>query len=205
MYSIKYIDSINQGLSHSIFRMNQTDVLGDDFFDELVSLSKEVKKNKGRFFFFGNGASAAFSNHMALDWSKNGGILALCLSDSAMLTALANDYDFDGCFLEFLKINTPTSNDMIITTSSSGNSKNIVKVLEYCKENNIKTLGFSGLNEGNKTEKLADFSLFVPLKTYGMVECIHQVFQHLWLDKYMEIEEWHKTESQNMDANNFKL
>ena len=36
---------------------------------------------------------------MALDWSKNGGILALSLSDSAMLTALANDYNFEGCFL----------------------------------------------------------------------------------------------------------
>ena len=142
---------------------------------------------------------------MALDWSKNGGVLSVCLSDSAMLTALANDYDFDGCFLEFLKIYKPTSNDLIVTTSSSGNSKNIVNVLEYCKESNIRTFGFSGLNKGNKTEQMADFSLFVPMKTYGMVECIHQVFHHLWLDKFMKIKEWDKTESQNMDSNNFKL
>ena len=164
-----------------------------------------MKINNGRLFFFGNGASAAFSNHMALDWSKNGGILALCLSDSAMITALANDYDYDGCFLQYLKMNRPNSNDLVITTSSSGNSKNVVNVLEYCKANDIKTFGLSGLNEWNKTEKLADFSLFVPMKTYGMVECIHQVFHHLMLDKYMNIEEWSKTESQNMDANNFKL
>ena len=38
-----------------------------------------------------------------------------------------------------------------------------------------------------------------------MVECIHQIFHHLILDKFMNIEEWKKTESQNMDANNFKL
>ena len=142
---------------------------------------------------------------MALDWSKNGGILAFCLSDSAMLTALANDYDFEQCFLEFLKINSPTSNDLVVTTSSSGNSKNIVKVLEYCKENKISSFGMSGLNEGNKTEILSDFSLFVPMKTYGMVECIHQLFHHIFLDNYMGIEEWNKTESQNMDASNFKL
>ena len=142
---------------------------------------------------------------MALDWSKNGGILAFCLSDSAMLTALANDYDFEGCFLEFLKINSPTSNDLVVTTSSSGNSKNVVKVLEYCKENNISSFGLSGLNEGNKTERLSHFSLFVPMKTYGMVECIHQLFHHIFLDKFMGIEEWNKTESQNMDASNFKL
>ena len=72
--------------------------------------------------------------------------------------------------------------------------------LEYCKENDITTFGLSGLNEGNKTEKLSNFSLFVPMKTYGMVECIHQVFHHIYLDKFMSIEEWKKTESQNMDA-----
>ena len=205
MYLKNYVNSINNGLIESTFKINQKTIDGDAFFEKLVAYTNEVELNKGRIFFFGNGASAAFSNHMALDWSKNGGVLSICLSDSAMLTALANDYNFDGCFLEFLKIYNPTSNDLIVTTSSSGNSKNIVNVLEYCKESNIKTFGFSGLNKGNKTEQLADFSLFVPMKTYGMVECIHQVFHHLWLDKYMKIGEWDKTESQNMDSNNFKL
>jgi len=205
MYLKNYVNSINNGLIESTFKINQKTIDGDAFFEKLVAYTNEVELNKGRIFFFGNGASAAFSNHMALDWSKNGGVLSICLSDSAMLTALANDYNFDGCFLEFLKIYKPTSNDLIVTTSSSGNSKNIVNVLEYCKESNIRTFGFSGLNKGNKTEKLADFSLFVPMKTYGMVECIHQVFHHLWLDKYMKIGEWDKTESQNMDSNNFKL
>jgi len=205
MYLKNYVNSINNGLIKSTFKINQKTIDGDAFFEKLVAYTNEVELNKGRIFFFGNGASAAFSNHMALDWSKNGGVLSICLSDSAMLTALANDYNFDGCFLEFLKICKPTSNDLIVTTSSSGNSKNIVSVLEYCKESNIRTFGFSGLNKGNKTDKLADFSLFVPMKTYGMVECIHQVFHHLWLDKYMKIGEWDKTESQNMDSNNFKL
>jgi D-sedoheptulose 7-phosphate isomerase len=163
------------------------------------------KKKNGRLFFFGNGASASFSNHMALDWSKNGGILAFSLSDSSMLTALANDYDYEDCFLEYLKINQPTPNDLIITTSSSGNSPNVVNVLKYCSENQIKTFGLSGLNQENKTEQLANYSLFVPMRTYGMVECIHQVFHHLMLDKFMEIEEWDKTESQNMNSKSFKL
>jgi len=204
-YVKKYINSIESGLRNSQFKVNGIKRDSETFFDELNSKTKLVQNNRGRLFFFGNGASAAFSNHMALDWSKNGDILALCLSDSAMLTALANDYDFEGCFLEFLKINSPNSNDLIVTTSSSGNSINVVNVLEYCKENSIITFGLSGLNEGNKTEQLSDFSLFVPMKTYGMVECIHQVFHHIFLDKFMDIEEWKKTESQNMDANNFKL
>jgi len=204
-YAKNYIDSFHNGIRQTKYKINGENLNSSLFFHQLNEKTKNVKENGGRLFFFGNGASASFSNHMALDWSKNGGVLALCLSDSAMLTALANDYDFEGCFLEFLKINSPTSNDLVITTSSSGNSKNIVKVLEYCKDNNIISFGLSGLNEGNKTEILSDFSLFVPMKTYGMVECIHQLFHHIFLDKFMNIEEWNKTESQNMDASNFKL
>ena len=75
----------------------------------------------------------------------------------------------------------------------------------YCKENNIISIGLSGLNSVNKTQEIATYSLFVPSKTYGMVECIHQIFHHLILDKFMSIEEWKKTEPQNMDAKNFKL
>ena len=204
-YTKNYIDTFYTGIKKTKYKISGEISESSSFFHELNEKTKEVKENGGRLFFFGNGASASFSNHMALDWSKNGGILAFCLSDSAMLTALANDYDFEGCFLEFLKINSPTSNDLVVTTSSSGNSKNIVKVLEYCKVNNISSFGLSGLNEGNKTEILSDFSLFVPMKTYGMVECIHQLFHHIFLDKFMGIEEWNKTESQNMDARNFKL
>lgn len=205
MYVKNYLESIEFGLKNSKYKINGQASNAEAFFEALNEKTKSIQENKGRLFFFGNGASAAFSNHMALDWSKNGGILALCLSDSAMLTALANDYDYEGCFLEFLKINSPTTNDLVVTTSSSGNSKNVVNVLEYCKENNIATFGLSGLNEGNKSEQTSDFSLFVPMKTYGIVECIHQVFHHVYLDKFMGINEWDKTESQNMDANNFKL
>ena len=204
-YAKDYIETFHKGVKKTKYKISGEKSESSSFFHELNEQTKKVKQNGGRLFFFGNGASASFSNHMALDWSKNGGILALCLSDSAMLTALANDYDFEGCFLEFLKINSPTSNDLVVTTSSSGNSKNIVKILEYCKENTICSFGLSGLNEGNKTEILSDFSLFVPMKTYGMVECIHQLFHHIFLDKFMDIEEWNKAESQNMDASNFKL
>lgn len=204
-YADNYIQSIEMGLRKSIYRIDGENFNSHLFFDKLINFTKNVQEKNGRLFFFGNGASASFSNHMALDWSKNGGILAFSLSDSSMLTALANDYDYEDCFLEYLKINQPTPNDLIITTSSSGNSPNVVNVLKYCSENQIKTFGLSGLNQENKTEQLANYSLFVPMRTYGMVECIHQVFHHLMLDKFMEVEEWDKTESQNMNSKSFKL
>lgn len=205
MYDKNYIQSINSGLNDTSYLINKQQVKSEIFFNEINLLIKKTQKIKGKIYFFGNGASASFSNHMALDWSKNGGVLALSLSDSSMLTALANDYSYDEVFVEFMKINKISSDDLVISTSSSGNSKNIVNVLNYCKKNNITSIGLSGLNSGNKTEEIANYSLFVPSKTYGMVECIHQIFHHLILDKFMNIEEWRKIESQNMDAKNFKL
>tara|TARA_B100002051_G_C16737457_1_gene642111 strand:+ start:1276 stop:1908 length:633 start_codon:yes stop_codon:yes gene_type:complete len=204
-YSINYIDQINKGLNTSEFRINNNLIDMDAFFKNLITKTNEVSENKGRIFFFGNGASASFSNHMALDWSKNGGIVSFCLSDSSMLTALANDFTYETSFVEFMKINNPTINDLVVTTSSSGNSKNIVNILKFCKANNLTSVALSGLNTPNHSVNLCNFSIHVHMKTYGMVECIHQIFHHLWLDGYMGIEEWNKTESQNMDSKNFKL
>ena len=205
MYEKNYKNTFNEGLNATMFYKAENEIKVDMFFEELCLDTQKIEKTNGRFFFFGNGASAAFSNHMALDWSKNGGVLSLSLSDSSLLTALSNDYSFNESFVEFLKINKVSSNDLVITTSSSGNSANILKVLEFCKDNGITSLTFSGLNNDNKSIKLGDFSIYTPFKTYGMVECAHQFFHHLWLDKYMGICEWDRKDSQNMNIKNFKI
>jgi len=107
--------------------------------------------------------------------------------------------------VEYLKIEGVTKNDLVITISSSGNSKNIVNVLNYCKNNQINALALSGLKESNKSRELAKNSIYVPMKTYGMVECIHQIFLHSILDESMEIFEWDREDFQDMNAQNFKL
>ena len=204
-YFDKYIEYISIGLKTSKFISNSIETDSQFFFNEIKNILQSLKKNKNKIYFFGNGASAAFANHMALDFSKNGKILARSLSDSALLTALSNDYSYENAMLEFLKIEGATQDDLVITISSSGNSPNIVNVLNYCKENDIKSLAFSGLKNDNKSITLADYSIYVPMKTYGMVECIHQIFLHLILDESMEIFEWNRNEFQNMNALNFKL
>jgi len=204
-YEQNYFNSIKESLGESFCQISEAQVDYETFFSELVNKAKKISTLGGRIFFFGNGASAAFSNHMALDWSKNGGVLALSLSDSALLTALSNDYSYEMALVEFLKINTVTKEDLIVTISSSGNSKNIINVLDYCNNLEIDTFGLSGLKKDNLTVDRAKYSLYVPRKTYGLVECIHQIFLHLWLDKYMNIQEWSRESYQNMDASNFNL
>jgi len=204
-YYLKYFKSIYSGLNNSQYFHNQMPVNGDLFFEEMKRVMFGLKEKKNKIYFFGNGASAAFANHMALDFSKNGKILARSLSDSAMLTALSNDYSFEEAMVEYLKIEGVNVNDMVITISSSGNSPNIVNVLKFCKENNIQTLALSGLKEQNQSVVLADFSIYVPMKTYGIVECVHQIFLHSILDESMQIFEWDREDFQNMNAGQFKL
>ena len=204
-YYSNYFKSISRGLEESLYYANQQVSEPELFFEKIKAILLNLKETRNKIYFLGNGASAAFANHMALDFSKNGKILSRSLSDSALLTALSNDYSFEKAMIEYLKIEGASKDDLVITISSSGNSPNVVSVLEYCKENNIKSLALSGLKNDNKSIALADYSIYVPMKTYGMVECIHQIFLHLILDESMEIFEWDRNEFQNMNASNFKL
>lgn len=204
-YYTNYFKSIGQGLKASIYYSEMQKVEPELFFQTIKGILTKLKETRNKIYFFGNGASAAFANHMALDFSKNGKILSRSLSDSSLLTALSNDYSYENAMLEYLKIEGVTKEDFVITISSSGNSPNIVSVLNYCRGVNIKSLALSGLTDDNKSIVLADYSIYVPMKTYGMVECIHQIFLHLMLDESMGIEEWERNESQNMNSENFKL
>lgn len=204
-YYSNYFKSINHGLAETLYYANQHYTEPEFFFQTIKGLLKKLRETKSKIYFFGNGASAAFANHMALDFSKNGKILSRSLSDSALLTALSNDYSYENAMLEYLKIEGVSKDDLVITISSSGNSLNIVSVLNYCKENHIISLSLSGLKKDNKSISLADYSIYVPMKTYGMVECIHQIFLHLILDESMEIFEWDRNEFQNMNSKNFTL
>ena len=200
-----YFESFSNLINKTIYTVSKGNTDKEVFFTSLINKTNAIKKSNGRLFFVGNGASAAFANHMALDWSKNGLIKSYSLSDSALLTALSNDLSYEDAFTKYLEMYEFNSNDLVVTISSSGNSKNIVNVIKYCNEKKIQTVGFSGLNNNNLTQKLSNFSIYVPCKTYGFAECIHQFFLHLWLDKYMEIYEWDRTDSQNMDSDNFLI
>lgn len=200
-----YYKSIENGLNNSVFYLNYKIIEPELFFNKIKKIIQKLQSTKSRIYFLGNGASSSFANHMALDFKKNGKILSQSLSDSALLTALSNDFSYENAMIEFLKIENVTSNDLIVTISSSGNSKNIVNALKFCKKNNINTLSLSGLNKNNSSIKAADYSIFVPKKTYGIVECIHQIYLHLILDDFMEVKEWEKTESQNMNIKKFSI
>lgn len=204
MYSEQYISSIKEALDSTVYTADNAPMTGDQALDKLSAITLKTKNDKGRLFFIGNGASASFADHMSLDWSKNGGVASLNLAGLAQLTALSNDISYDNVYQEPLKWHA-NSKDILVTISSSGNSKNIINAIETAKSLGMKIVTLSGLKADNKSRALGDINLYVPAKTYGIVECTHQCLLHMWLDAFMGIEEWDRSTSQNMNLSEFQL
>lgn len=206
---MKFYQSYNQAINAALSGGEVHDGSGELISQEVAiesfcQLLRPIAEAGGRQFFCGNGASAAFANHMALDWSKNGGVTSMSFSESAILTALVNDNGADSVFADPLKWYAK-SGDLLVTISSSGNSPNIVRAIEVAREIGMKVVTLSGLKPGNRSRTMGDLNFYVPAKTYGIVECAHQVILHAMLDCHMGIEEWDRDGFQNMRIDDFSL
>jgi len=125
-------------------------------------------------------------------------------SNSALLTAMGNDLGFEEAFAAPLSWYAQ-SGDLLVTISSSGNSANIIKTIETARSKGMSVVTLSGLKPDNKSRQLGDLNFYIPAKTYGIVECAHQVLLHLWLDKFMGVTEWEREGFQNMNKEAFNL
>lgn len=176
----------------------------EEGFDKLCELSKKVGESGHQQYLVGNGASAAFANHMALDWTKNGGVPSHAFANSALLTAMGNDLGYEEAFSAPLSLYAK-GGDLLIAISSSGNSPNIITTIETARGKGMSVVTLSGLKSDNKSRQLGDLNLYIPAKTYGIVECAHQVLLHVWLDKFMGVTEWEREGFQNMNKEAFNL
>ena len=63
-YAKCYIETFHTGIKNTKYKISGQKLNSSSFFHELNEKIKNVKENEGRLFFFGNGGSASFSNHM---------------------------------------------------------------------------------------------------------------------------------------------
>jgi D-sedoheptulose 7-phosphate isomerase len=136
-------------------------------------------------FLIGNGGSAANASHFAEDLSKGvitdqsveKRIRAMSLADNVpFMTASANDSGYENVFVSQL-ITFANQGDYLIAISGSGNSKNIIKAVEYSKIRKINVIGVTGY-DGGKLKELCDISIHVPLEEMCTVESIHSIIFH---------------------------
>ena len=160
------------------------DALSVENIKRVIDLIMEAYEDDKQIFVIGNGGSAVTASHFACDLGK-GTIVPgkrrlriISLTDNvAMMTAWANDVSYDDIFVEQLK-NVLNSGDLVIGISASGNSKNVLKAIEYAKSMNCITVGLTGFG-GGKLAEMADESIIVDSYDYGPVEDIHLILDHI--------------------------
>ena len=145
-------------------------------------------KKGGKLLFCGNGGSAADAQHLAAEYlirlrpkMNRAPLPALSLAqDTSTLTACGNDYSFEDIFLRPFQA-LSNKNDILICISTSGNSKNILKVLRYAKSKKIFSVGFLG-NGGGMAKKLCNKALIVNSKTTARIQECHIFMGHIILE-----------------------
>lgn len=135
-------------------------------------------------YIFGNGGSAATASHYVCDFNK--GISEkkekkfnfVCLSDNvAQMMAIANDISYDEVF-RYPLVGRLKPTDLVIGISGSGNSKNVIRAVEYAKEIGAPVVGITGYH-GGKLKELADYHMDVMEDDMQISEDLHMVFDHM--------------------------
>ena len=153
----------------------------------LVEMAKSIVqsiKNGGKLMICGNGGSAADAQHLAAEMlvrlrsNKNrDGIPAIALAmDTSSITACGNDFGFDSLYERMLE-SLGTREDILLVISTSGNSKNILKVIKKAIKLKIKVFGFLGSN-GGAAVSYCERSFIVPSNTTGRIQEAHITAGH---------------------------
>jgi len=140
----------------------------------------------------GNGGSAAIANHLHCDHLK--GIqtdtdikprVVSLVSGMETITAIANDISYADVFVYQLRT-LADADDVLITVSSSGDSENVVRAVDWAKDNGIKVLALTGF-AGGRSAAMADVNIHVVGDNYGVVEDAHQSIMHM-LAQYLRMQ-----------------
>ena len=161
------------------------DAMHSDF-KGLARLAEKLLHAKAqgrRVFLAGNGGSAATASHMANDLLKGcrvgnlPGLRAIALTDpNAVITCLANDFSYEEIFSIQLETQAEPG-DLMIVFSGSGNSANILRVVETAKRMGLDTVGFTGMG-GGKLRNLCDLVIIAPSDCMEQIEDMHMFYEH---------------------------
>jgi D-sedoheptulose 7-phosphate isomerase len=151
-----------------------------------------------RIFVCGNGGSASTASHFATDLVKGASygrtprFRVMALTDSLpTITAYSNDVCYECVFVEQLK-NFAEPGDVVIAISSSGNSPNVLRAVEYGNSIGCRTVGLTGGN-GGQLGPLAQLDIRVAHPHTGRIEDLHMVILHMIGYYFMEDAHRHQT------------
>lgn len=151
--------------------------------EKVAQICIEAYKKGNKILVCGNGGSASDAQHMTGELVgrykiERAGIPAISLNaNTAVMTALGNDYDYDSVFAKQVKA-LGVKEDVLFAISTSGNSKNAVLACEQAKKQGILTIALTG-EGGGKLKEIADFTLNVPSDNTPRIQEMHILIIHI--------------------------
>lgn len=162
--------------------------------EKIIEVSKTIAGSFSeghKLILFGNGGSSTDASHIAAEFinrfkKERPGLPAIALNtDMAVITSIANDYDFSEIFAKQLKA-IADDGDVVIAISTSGNSPNIIKAMDVAKRKKLITIAFTGL-KGEKFASKATFAFVVPSDNTARVQETHITIGHVICQMVEEI------------------
>lgn len=150
--------------------------------EEVSRICIEAYEKGNKIMVCGNGGSASDAQHMAGELVgryklERAGIPALALNaNTAVMTALGNDYDYDSIFAKQV-VALGKKKDILFVISTSGNSKNTVLACEAAKKMGITTVALTG-SSGGKLKELCDYIINVPSDNTPRIQEMHILVIH---------------------------
>lgn len=143
----------------------------------------DAYEKEASIYIMGNGGSASTASHIVCDFNK--GISMhhdrkfkfVSLADNmAVVSAISNDCSYDDIFKMQIE-GRLRSGDIIIAISGSGNSKNVLKAVEYARSKGSKVISLTGY-DGGKLKALSDIPIHARIADMQKSEDIHMIVLH---------------------------
>jgi D-sedoheptulose 7-phosphate isomerase len=162
-----------------------------DMVVEVAKLLSDTFNRGNKLILFGNGGSATDASHIAGEFvnrlkKERPGLPAITLNtDVAILTSIANDYDFSEIFARQMKV-FAQEGDVAIAISTSGNSPNVLRAVDVAKKKKLKTIAFTGAR-GDKLAAKADYAFSIPSSNTPRIQEAHITLGHVLCQMVEEI------------------
>lgn len=152
-------------------------------FEDIAAVVKSTLRLENKILVCGNGGSAAdaihFSGELVGRFKKERRpfpVIALN-TDLASITAIANDYSYEEIFSRQVEA-FANKGDLVLAITTSGNSINVVKALEYANQHNITTCGLIG-KDGGKAKGLLKYPVHIKVSDTELVQEVQQILVHM--------------------------
>jgi D-sedoheptulose 7-phosphate isomerase len=154
-----------------------------------ASLMTECLLANGKILACGNGGSASDAQHFAAEMvgrfeRERPELPAISLAtDTSILTALANDYDFAQVFAKQVRA-LGDAGDILLAISTSGNSGNVVAAVDAAHERGMRVVALTGKGGGRLNELILadDEHICVPHSVTARIQEVHLLTIHCLCD-----------------------